>query len=132
MLEVASFNTAHNDYTRKSLGFAAYGVPEYWRFEPTGGDYYPVPLAGEPSVDGEYQPISIVKTNENLYWGRSDVLNLSLCWENGQLRFYDPVTQRYLRTHDEAVDELAAEREARIAAEARVRQLEEELRHRSQ
>ena len=69
-----------------------------------------------------------------------------MCWEDGQLRLWDPVSQRYLRTHDDeaegritaeaqrddAESERDAERQARIAAEARVRQLEEELRRRSQ
>ena len=36
----------------------------------------------------------------------SEVLNLDLCWEVGQLRWYDPVERRYLRTFDE--DRIAA------------------------
>ena len=35
VLEVASVNTARNDDTRKREGYAAYGIPEYWRFDPT-------------------------------------------------------------------------------------------------
>ena len=146
VLEVASINTAHNDETGKRLGYAAFGVPEYWRFDPTGGEFYGAPLAGDMLVDGEYRPITVVQTDENQYWGRSEVLNLSLCWEYGQLRWYDPSAQRYLRTHDEAEDDRIAEhgariaaeaqrdaeRQARVAAEARIRHLEEELRRRSQ
>ena len=36
----------------------------------------------------------------------SEVLNLDLCWEVGQLRWYDPVERRYLHTFDE--DRIAA------------------------
>ena len=146
VLEIASPSTALNDYTRKRVDYAAYGIPEYWRFDPTDGDRYPAGLAGDRLVDGEYQPITIVKVDDKRYWGRSDGLNLDLCWEYGQLRFYDPAAQRYLRTHDDEAEgriaaeaRLDAERQARIAAEAdaagaqaRVRQLEEELRRRSQ
>ena len=139
VLEVASVHTALNDYTTKREGYAAYGVPEYWRFDPTGGDRYPSGLAGDRLGDGEYQPITVVTTDADGYWGHSGVLGLELCWEQGQLRWYDPVSQRYLLTHDGETDgriaaeaERDAEREARIAAEARVRQLEEELRRRSQ
>jgi hypothetical protein len=64
---------------------------------------------------------------------------LDLCWEHGQLRWFDPVSQRYLLTHDDDAEgriaaeaQLDVERQARVAAEARVRQLEEELRRRSQ
>ena len=139
VLEVASENTATNDYENKPQGYAAFGVPEYWRFDPTGGDYYPAPLAGDRLVDGEYQPITVVKVDEERYWGHSDVLNLDLCWEYGQLRWYDPVSQRYIATYDDQANarataesqlrateaELDRERQARLAAEARVRELEQ-------
>ena len=125
VLEVASVNTALNDYTTKREGYAAFGVPEYWRFDPTGGDRYPVGLAGDRLVDAEYQPITVAQATEGIYRGHSEALNLDLCWEHGQMRWFDPVAQRYLLTHDD-------EAEGRIAAEARVRQLEEELRRRSQ
>ena len=139
VLEIASVSTALNDYTTKRVDYAAYGIPEYWRFDPTDGDRYPAGLAGDRLVNGEYQPIDIIPTEDGGYWGRSDALNLDLCWERGQLRLYDPVARQYLRTYDdEAEARIAAEarrdaeRQARIAAEARVRQLEEELRRRSQ
>lgn len=138
VLEVASESTAPNDYENKPQLYAAFGVPEYWRFDPTGGTYYPAPLAGDRLVDGEYRPITIVKADEERYWGHSDVLNLDLCWEYGELRWHDPVSQRYIATYDDQANaraaaeaELAAEREARIAAEERIRWLEEELRRRS-
>jgi hypothetical protein len=164
VLEIASVSTALNDYTGKREGYAAYGIPEYWRFDPTGGDRYPVGLAGDRLVGKEYQPMEIVPTEEGSYWGHSDVLNLDLCWEHGQLRFYDPVAQLYLLTHDEeaqaritaevfrdsaeaqritaeaqrdsAEAQRDAERQAHIGTEAeyqaRIRELEEELRRHSQ
>ena len=36
VLEVASRNTARNDETNKRDSYAAYGVTEYWRFDPNG------------------------------------------------------------------------------------------------
>ena len=124
VLEIASPNTALNDYTRKREAYAEFGIPEYWRFDNSGGEYYPEPLAGDRLVDGEYQPLTIHQTTGGGFRGHSEALNLDLCWEQGQLRWYDPAAQRYLLTHDE-------EAEARIAAEDRIRQLEEELRRRS-
>ena len=125
VLEIASKSTARNDYTRKRLAYARYGVPEYWRFDPTGDRRYPEPLAGDRLVEGGYQPIPVERAGEDLYRGYSAVLNLDLCWERGELRWYDPASQAYILTHND-------ERAGRIAAEARVRQLEEELRRRSQ
>ena len=120
VLEIASIHTALNDYTSKRVDYAAYGIPEYWRFDNTGGNYYPVALAGDRLVGREYQPIPIAGTEAGGYWGHSEALNLDLCWENGQLRWYDPVARRYLLTHDDALNELIAERDARITAEASV------------
>ena len=124
VLEVASPTTARNDYGRKRLDYAAFGIPEYWRFDPTGGRRYDAALAGDRLVDGAYQPIDLVHTDEDRLWGHSDVLNLAICWEYGRLRWWDPATQSYLQTHDE-------EAEARRAAETRVRELEDELRRRN-
>ena len=153
VLEVASPSTARNDYTRKRAGYAAYGIPEYWRFDPTGGRYYPAGLAGDRlDDDGAYRPIPVVPLGNGGYYGPSTVLNLDLCWEEGRLRWYDPAAGRYLLTHDEEIDgrlaaeaaysvaeagrisavaaynasqaALAAEREARRALQERLRQLE--------
>ena len=46
--------------------------------------------------------------------GYSDALGLYVCWEDGFLKFYDPETEGYLRSHQEA--------------ESRVAELEAELR----
>ena len=47
VLEVASVTTGQNDYTRKRDDYAALGVPEYWRFDLSGGEYHDAPLAGD-------------------------------------------------------------------------------------
>ena len=134
VLEVASPRTARNDYTRKRLDYATFGIPEYWRFDPTGGQRYDAPLAGDRLVDGAYQSIDIRSGGDGNLWGHSEALNLTLCWEDGRLRWWNPVTGQYLLTHDEEAEgRLAerqarlAERQARLAAEARIRELEAEL-----
>ena len=121
VMEIASEHTAQNDYTHKRLRYAEFGVPEYWRFDPTGGQRYPAPLAGDLLVDGEYRPIPITQTGENRYWGHSAALNLDLCWEDGKLRWYDPATGSYILTHEDEREGRIAERDARIAEqEARI------------
>ena len=128
VLEVASPTTGQNDYTQndyksRRVDYAAYGIPEYWRFDPSGGRYHDAPLAGDILVNGAYQPVEVVQTGDANYRGHSPALNLDLCWEEGQLRWWDPAEERYLLTFDETD-------EARIAAEDRVRELEAELEHR--
>ena len=93
-------------------------------------------------VEGEYQPINIIQVDQTHYWGLSPLLNLALCWEEGYLRWWDPVGRRYLRTFDEEADGREGELQARLVAEAqrdqaesqrqqaeaRVRELEAQLR----
>ena len=64
VLEVASPTTGVTDYTDKRLDYARYGIPEYWRFDPSGGDYYDVALAGDRLVDGVYEPIEVEQLGE--------------------------------------------------------------------
>ena len=148
VLEIASENTAQNDERSKREGYANFGVLEYWRFDHTGGELYAARLAGDRLANGVYQPITIHKWDDDRYWGHSEALNIDVCWEYGQLRFYDPVAQRYLPTYDDEADgRIAAEaqrdterdarvaaenqrdeeRNARLAAEARNQELEETL-----
>ena len=134
-LELASPNTARNDERGKRIDYANFGVREYWRFDASGGQWYQQPLAGDVLVDGEYQPVEIHRVDDNRHWGHSDVLNLDVCWEHGEMRFYDPVAGEYLLTYDETDDarrdaEQARriEKEARRDAEERIRQLEAENR----
>ena len=135
VLEVGSETTGRIDEGQKRRDYARFRVPEYWRFDPSGGEFHSTHLAGDRLVGDEYQPAPIHRTDEGGYWGHSDVLNLDLCWEDGELRWYDPVAARYLATIPEerearisAETRAEAERQARIAAESRARQLEDELR----
>ena len=123
VLEVASEGTADNDVRGKRVDYAAFGITEYWRFDPTGGERHDAPLAGDRLEDGAYQPIEIVEVGPGHLHGHSDVLNLDPCWDHGQLRWFDPSAGEHLRTFLE-------EREGRLTAEARVRELEAELRRR--
>ncbi len=120
VLEIASRNTGREDVTEKRNDYAALGIPEYWRFDETGG-FHGTRLAGDRlAADGSYEPIAIDEVADGVLQGYSRVLNLFLRWENGQLRWHDPETGRHIATFED-------EREARIRAEARVRELEARL-----
>ena len=143
--EVASGSTRRRDNTDKRQGYQAYGVPEYWRFDPRRRDNtdkrqgyqdYGVPeywrfdpdppahspqnyLAGDRLVNGIHQPIAIEAFAPNQLRGYSEALGLYLCYEDDKLRFYDPVREEYLRTHvEEGIARQQAE-QARQEATAR-------------
>lgn len=130
VLEVASARTGRNDETIKRDYYEAMGVGEYWRFDSSGGRWHSTALAGDLLVDSAYQPIPVEEQADGTFRGYSPALRLELRWENGNLRWWDPVGNRYLETHMEVI---AARSEAVARAEAaeeRVRQLEAELRRR--
>ena len=118
-LEIASESTHTEDTGRKREIYARLGISEYWRFDNTGGEFYPEPLAGELLAGGEYRPIEMQQNPEGIIWGRSPALGLDLCWYAGRLRFYDPVTGSYLRNLTEAEAEIDSERAAHDDAESR-------------
>ena len=114
VLEVASVSTATRDEDAKRTGYANYGVHEYWRFDTTDGRRYRAGLEGDRLVGGAYMPIELERYGANSKRGYSEVLGLYLCWEGGYLRLYDPVSESYLRTHEES-EARAAEADAEAA-----------------
>ena len=92
---------------------------EYWRFDETG-EHHGARLAGDRLVDGRYVPIDIRKLPDGSLEGYSAALNLNLRWENGRLGWHDPAMGEHIATFD-------TERAGRLQAEARVRELEEEI-----
>ena len=122
VLEVASPTTGRADYTDKRRDYERFGVVEYWRFDPSGGEYHDVALAGDRMVDGEYERVSIDMLEEGRLRGYSEVLGLYVCWEDGMLRFFDPVTESYLRSHEEAETHIREEAAARSRAETHARE----------
>ena len=128
VLEVGSESTGRRDYTVKRKTYAEYGVGEYWRFDPLGGEYHDAPLRGDRLANDEYQRIEIVSEADGCHWGYSEVLGLEIWWEGGQLRLRDPVSGEFLRTLEESETRAEYERVARESAEARMADMEAELR----
>ena len=143
VLEVASRHTARRDLWDKREDYRAMGVSEYWRFDETG-EFYGEGLAGDILVEGEYRPVAIETLEAGVLQGYSPALKLYVCWDNGELRWRDPETGKYIPTLESEREGREAERrgreaerrgreaerQARLRAEARVRELEEQLRQR--
>ena len=119
VLEVASHSTGNEDTGPKRLDYEALGISEYWRFDETG-EYHKTKLAADRLVNGVYEPITIQELDDGALQGYSTALNLFVRWDHGRLAWYDPATGQHIPTFE-------SEREARLAAEARVRELEERL-----
>ena len=135
VLEIASSSTGREDVHRKPAIYTHVGVPEYWHFDPSGGDYHGQPLARDLLVDGVYQPIELTTEPDGILKGYSPILELSLCWDEGWPRLYDPATGAYLENWREvsaaraqAEAQRDAEAAARAAAEAELQRLREQLR----
>ncbi len=135
VLEIASESTGREDINHKPATYARIGVPEYWRFDPTGGNYHGEPMSGGRLAGGVYQPIELDTEPDGILKGYSEVLGLSLCWDDGWPRFYDPETGTYLENwrqdraaRMEAEAQRDSEMTARQEAEAEVRRLREENR----
>ena len=92
------------------LGTRNTGCGSTGAFDPSGGEYHRQSLAGDVLIDGTSQGIAIEETHPGLFWGRSAVLGLSICWEYGHLRWWDPAAQRYLETHDQTTERADAAR----------------------
>ena len=128
VMEVGWRTTGHIDVGAKRVDYASLGIPEYWRFDETGGQYQGAPLAGDRLVDGEYEPIRIQTLEEGVHQGYSAALDLHIRWERGQLVWIDPRTDEPIPSFDSERQGRLEERRARLAAQARIRELEEQLR----
>ena len=104
VLEVASPSTAKVDVRRKVFIYQRIGVPEYWLFDPTGGELYGFPLAGYRLESGVYRPVALSDEPDGILKGYSEMLRLSLCWDNGMPRLYSPSSGAYIQNWKEERD----------------------------
>ena len=128
VLEIASESTAQYDCAGKRDLYAEIGVLEYWRYDPTGGDYYGFPLVGERLVNGEYRPFEAHTDSDGEIWSHSPILDIDIYWGNDRLRVYDPDRDSFKLDAQELEMQYEAERAARIQAEAEIARLRAQLR----
>ena len=128
VLEVASPSTWRDDLGRKRSVYADLGVREYWRYDPSG-EHLAARLQGERLTPSGYVRQPAATALDGTLTLRSETLGLELRAAPGrEMRFRDPATGDDLRSHDEEAEGRLAEAAARRAAEARVAELEAQLR----
>lgn len=125
VLEIASEGTGHIDIGEKRKFYEGLEIPEYWRFDATG-EFHRTRLAGDRLVEGRYERVAVEEVEDGVLQGHSAVLNLNWRWEQGRLACHDPATGRHIATFEDERARADAEREGRLDAEARIRELEEE------
>ncbi len=123
VLEIASEKTWDKDLNAKPDIYREIGVAEYWRLDPTGGDFYTPALQGDRLQADAWEPIPVTLDDRRLT-GHSAVLDLHLHAETHRLRLRDPHTGRWLSDPDET-------RQERDAAEAEIATLRAQLRARN-
>ena len=133
VMEIASPSTPDQDATDKRHDYEALGIPEYWRFDENPTSNRPK-LAGDRLSEGSYVPIPIDEPSPGISQGYSQALGLLIRWEQGHLRWIDPQTEDHIPTiQSERQGRIAAEqerdteRQARLNAEAQLRDLRAEL-----
>ena len=115
VLEIASESTALNDVTTKRDIYARIGALEYWRFDPSGGELYGEPLAGERLVDGRYEPYPIHTDADGDIWAHSEALDLDFYMRGNRFWVKDSATGEWLNFLEA---ELAAHEITKLAHEA--------------
>ena len=111
VLEVTSKKTHSQDEEEKPDIYAKMGVREYFQYDPTG-DYLKPQLKGRRKGRSGYKIIIPHRLGDGTLVLRSVVLALEMrLLPDGQLRFFDPETGEYLRTHSEEREQADRERE---------------------
>ena len=124
VMEIASPGTWRRDVGEKRDIYARMRVQEYVRLDPTGQCFTPA-LVIESLDDGIYRPRPVTMDADGILRGYSAVLELEICVLPGlELRFYDPATGEWLRSHQESETALRAAEAAKQAAEVGLQQSE--------
>ena len=126
VLEIASRHTGHVDIDEKRKAYEGLRISEYWRFDETGR-YHGTRLAGDRLVGDHYEPVDVDELALDVLQGHSTALHLHLRWERGELGLYVPETGLHIATLEDERARADRERAARLQAEARMREMEEQL-----
>ena len=122
-LEVGSGSTGSEDTRVKPGVYASIGIPEYWRFDPSGGNHHGEPLFGGVLRDGSYRAVELTTEPDGILKGYSELLGLFLSWDEGWPRFYDPNAGAYLENWRQMQAAMEAERAVLEAENERLREL---------
>ena len=110
IIEVASDRTWRNDLSDKVEFYGNMGAEEYYVLDTE--DFLPVPLMAYRQENGRLNPIYLPEDRAH-----SPRLGVEIRLTENGFRFFNPATQEFVRTLEEAED-IAADEATRAAAEA--------------
>ena len=117
VLEIASESTVDKDLGDKIAIYASMGVGEYWLYDATPDSRYcGAPLICLLLVGGRYVSVPPETLPDGRIRGYSPTLGLELYWDDGRLRFYDPMRDAWLPDLDDALGALTAAEDQAEAA----------------
>ena len=119
----ASPSTVANDLGWKRELYQRLGIQEYWRFDPTGGDLYGKPIAGERLVADRYEEYELQYDDDGSVRAHSELLDVVFHWNGEEFDVLDPATGL-------TIDQRAAAEARADAAEAELARLRAQLRQR--
>ncbi len=102
VMEITSSSTRTQDEKIKPGLYQKLGVKEYFQYDPTG-DYLTPALQGRRLVGQSYQNLPVWSQADGSSILFSAVLDLQFHLIAGQLRVFNPATQRYLLNHSETL-----------------------------
>ena len=119
VVEIASPSTYRNDAGRKRDIYQMLLVPEYWRFDPTGGRMFGQAVIGEQLVNDRYERLPLQEYGNGVVGSTSPLLNLNFRYQGNELfTIHDPETgQEY--EHPEQSRERMEQENARLREENR-------------
>ena len=93
VVEIASPSTYRNDAGRKRDTYQMLRVPEYWRFDPTGGRMFGQAVIGEQLIDGRYERLPLLHYDGGVVGSTSPLLNLNFRRQRNRIfTIHDPET----------------------------------------
>ena len=117
VLEIASISTADKDLDEKALIYAALGILEYWLYDASpDSSFYGAPLIFFLLHGDRYVPVPLETLPDGRIRGYSPTLGLYLYWDEGRLRFHDPVRNAWLPDLHDALQALTAAEDRAEAA----------------
>ena len=91
--EIASLSTHRNDSRHKRDVYAMLRIPEYWRFDSTGGRLYGRAIIGERLVNGQYERFPLLHYDDGSEGSTSPLLNLNFRWRDDRFHVHNPATR---------------------------------------
>ena len=110
VVEIASPSTYRNDAGHKRNVYQMLRVPEYWRFDPSGGRMFGQAVIGERLVNDRYERLPLLRYEGGVVGSTSPLLNLNFRHQRNRIfTVHDPETGQEYEHPEQVVARLQEE-----------------------